>query len=526
MKKKDNAEPRSSKTDLRVELDGSALTIAQVNQVAKYYAKVELSESALGAVKRGRESVERILKSGVAAYGVNTGFGILADTRIQDKQLGELQLNLIRSHSVGTGEALSEIDARAAMLVRLNSLLRGNSGITLEVVRILQAFLNKKVYPFIPRYGSLGASGDLAPSAHLGLCLIGEGFAFGEDHKKIPTITILNSKRIKPLRLKAKEGLAIINGTQVMTAMGAIAVHDSINLLRSMDVAAAMSLEAMGGSLSPFDSRIQNLRPMHGQAHVAARIQRLTRDSELIGTSPHVQDPYSLRCIPQVHGAFQDALDYIRRVIEIELNSVTDNPLIFPETDEVISGGNFHGQPVALALDLLSLVLAEAAIFCERRIDKLLSKHNPKVPIFLSPNPGLNSGLMVTQYTAAALVAENRVLGTPAGLASATVSAGQEDHASMGVTASLKAAKALEHTSKVVAIEMICASQALDFLLSGSSRKHRPKLGQGTAIAYKEIRKLSPKVTNDRSLHEDLEKITQGIKQDRIVREIERTLVL
>lgn len=512
--------------DQPVLLDGSSLTIAQVHNVARKYASVEISKRALDEVKKGRHSVDRILKSGVTAYGINTGFGKLADTKIEADELGELQQNLLRSHSVGTGEPLSEEDARAVMVVRLNSLLRGNSGVSEEVTKILQEFLNKRIYPFIPRFGSLGASGDLAPSAHLGLCMVGEGFVV-ENGKRTKTLGVLRSKGIKPISLKAKEGLSIINGTQVMTAIGALTIYDSVVLLRNLDIAAAMTLESLGASLSPFDSRIQNLRPMHGQAHVAARIQKLTRDSDLIESSTELQDPYSLRCIPQVHGAFYDAVDYIRKVIEIELNSVTDNPIVFPEQDQVVSGGNFHGQPVALSLDFLSLVLAEISIFCERRIDKLLSSHNPKLPLFLSNDPGLNSGLMVTQYTAASLVAENRILGTPAGLSSASVSAGQEDHASMGVTAALKAEEALNHTIKVIAIEMLCASQALDFLVEKHGAKSKEtRLGQGTEIALAEIRKISPKVGKDRSLYLDLESVAQAISEDRLSKEIERAVPL
>jgi histidine ammonia-lyase len=503
-------------------LDGSSLTISSVHKVAREFARVEISPSAVQAVANGRKAVERILKSGVVAYGINTGFGKLADARIEKQELDKLQLNLIRSHAVGTGEPIPQDYARAMMLVRLNSLLRGNSGVRVEIIRILQEFLNQKIYPFIPRFGSLGASGDLAPSAHLGLCLIGEGFVFDETTgEKTETAKVLKAKGIRKVSLRAKEGLAIINGTQLMTGYGALLVHDSINLLDNLDIAAAMTLEALGASLSSFDSRIHDLRPMHGQSHVAARILELVQDSEFIGTSSHVQDPYSLRCVPQVHGAFYDALDYVRKVIEIELNSVTDNPIIFPEKDEVVSAGNFHGQPVALALDILSLVLAEESIFSERRIDKLLSGHNSKLPLFLSQDPGLNSGLMVTQYTAAALVAENRILGSPSGLSNANVSAGQEDHASMGATAALKAKEALAHATKVVAMELLCACQALDILQNNNDNR---KLGKGTAIALKQLRKFSSKVSSDRSLYSDVEKVSNFLQSGKLTQEIQKVL--
>lgn len=502
-------------------LDGNSLTARDVVHVARYYAYVEVASSALDTVKRGRKSVERILKSGKMVYGINTGFGKLADRKVSGNQLDILQLNLIRSHSVGTGSPLAEDEVRAVMVVRLNSLLRGNSGVRVEVIRQLQDFLNRRIYPVIPRYGSLGASGDLTPSAHLALCLVGEGRVFDSNGKQVKTSRVLERARIAAIKLKAKEGLAIINGTQVMTGLGALLVEDIHSLIRNLDIAAAMSIEALGGSLSPFESRIQKLRPMHGQAHIATRILRLLRDSHLTESGAHLQDPYSLRCIPQVHGAFYDALQYAKSVIEIELNSVTDNPLIFPENDEVLSAGNFHGQPVSLALDLVCMAVAEASIFSERRIDKLLSAYNPKLPLFLSKSPGLNSGLMVTQYTAAALVAENRILSRPASAESATVSAGQEDHASMGVTAALKTRKVVELTNNVIAIEMICAAQALDFLTDDTE-----KMGQGTRIAYREIREISKTLNNDRSLEPDIEKVSEALKQDRLTRAMERTVQL
>ena len=495
-------------------LDGESLSIKDVVGIARNYTRVEISSAALESVANGRKSIERILESGKTIYGINTGFGKLADTKVSKKELDHLQLNLIRSHAVGTGSALSEEEVRAVMTVRLNSLLRGNSGVRPEIVLALKEFLNSRIYPVIPRYGSLGASGDLAPSAHLALCLVGEGFVFNERGRKVETAKYLPSAGIKPLKLKAKEGLAIINGTQVMTGLASLLIHDAESAFSNLDIAASMSIEALGGSVVPFDSRVQKLRPLHGQAHVASRIQTLVRDSALTESGNRVQDPYSLRCIPQVHGAFYDSLQYAKSVIEVELNSVTDNPIIFPDTNEVISSGNFHGQPVALVIDLLCIVLAEASVFSERRIDKLLSGYNTRLPMFLSKRAGLNSGLMVTQYTAAALVAENKILSKPASLESASVSAGQEDHASMGVTAALKTRVVLEHTLKVIAIEMLCAAQALDFLGKG-------KMGQGTAAAYKEIRKISKQVAEDRSLSEELDKVAEALKNRRIERSID-----
>jgi histidine ammonia-lyase len=500
-------------------LDGSSLTVNQVVQVSRDYLRVEIVQSAIDNVRKGRSAVDRILKSGKTVYGINTGFGKLSDSKMKD--IDQLQSNLIRSHSTGTGTPLGEDEVRAVMVVRLNSLLHGNSGVRVQVIRILQEFLNKQVYPSIPRYGSLGASGDLAPSAHLGLCMMGEGYAFDRNGKKKETMKILNSLKIEPIKFKTKEGLAIVNGTQVMTGLGCLVISDAFSLLRNLDIAAAMTLEALGGSLSPFDTRVQKLRPMHGQGHVAARILRLVRDSGLTGSTDRIQDAYSIRCIPQVHGAFYDVFQYVRSVLEIEINSVTDNPLVFWEKDEVVNAGNFHGQPVSLALDHACTAIVEASVYSERRIDKLLSGYNPKLPLFLSEHAGLNSGLMVTQYTAAALVAENRVIGRPASLESASVSAGQEDHASMGVTAALKARNALEFTAKVIAIEVLCAAQALDFLIHTDS-----KLGQGTRIAYQEVRNMVKTVDKDRPLNEDIERLTHALKDDKLTKEIEKTVQL
>ena len=503
-------------------VDGFSLTIENVVNVARNYARVEIAAPAIEAVREGRKSVERILKSGRTVYGINTGFGKLADTKINSGQLDKLQKNLLRSHSVGTGTPLAEDETRAIIVVRLNSLLRGNSGVREEVVCLLQEFLNRRVYPVIPRYGSLGASGDLAPSAHLALCLTGEGRVFNPNGKQVKAVKVLDRLRLKPIILKAKEGLAIINGTQVMTGIGALLIQDVETLTRNMDIGAAMTMEVLGASLSSFQARIHKLRPMHGQGHVAARILRLLEDSEYIESGERVQDPYSLRCVPQVHGAFYDALQYAKNVIEIELNSVTDNPIIFPETDDVVSGGNFHGQPVSLALDLLCIVVAEASIISERRIDKLLSGFNPKLPLFLSGQPGLNSGFMVTQYTAAALVAENKILSRPASTESAVVSAGQEDHASMGVTAALKAQRVIDHTLTVLAIEILCASQALDLL----AMQDKKIMGQGTRIAYREVREISGVLTEDRSLEPDIRKLADALKQERLSRAIEKTIQL
>ncbi|MHB8566924.1 MAG: histidine ammonia-lyase [Nitrososphaerales archaeon] len=488
----------------KLALDGLSLTTEQVVSIARDFSRVEVKGSAKRRVIASRRSIERLLNSGKVYYGINTGFGKLADTMISKSDLEKLQANLIRSHSVGIGSAFAEDEARAVMVVRLNSFLIGNSGVSYELIEQLLGFLNNRIYPMIPRYGSLGASGDLAPSAHLALCLMGEGYVI-ENAKQVPSANAIRRNHMTPLTLKAKEGLSIINGTQVMTALGCLLVHDALLAFGSLDVISAMSLEALGGSLAPFQARIQMIRPHEGQRDVAARIVRVLHGSSFTNSSDRVQDPYSLRCIPQVHGAFYESLSFASSIISTELNSVTDNPVVFPESDEIVSTGNFHGQVVSVALDVLCIALAEASVISERRIDKLLSGFNSHLPLFLTSSPGLNSGLMVTQYSAAALVARNREIAAPASLNSASVSAGQEDHASMGVNAALKSAEVLENTLRVLAIEAICASQAIDLL-------GRKRQGGGTTILRKEIRKLSSRVKEDRPLFEDVQAVAVALK--------------
>jgi histidine ammonia-lyase len=489
-----------------VELDGSSLTVDRVVQVARHFAKVIVTQDAIERVTLGRKSIERIVRSHKTVYGVNTGFGKLAEIKVAEDELAQLQLNLVRSHSVGTGEPLSEEESRAVMVVRLNSLLKGNSGVSVPLVRQLERFLNERVYPLIPRHGSLGASGDLAPSAHLALCMIGEGFVI-ENGERVPSSNFLPAKGIEPIELGPKEGLALINGTQVMTGLASLLIHDAENLLLSLDVVTACTLESLGASLIPFDARVHELRPHEGQIEVASRVRKLVEGSKLMGTSNRVQDAYSLRCVPQVHGPFWEALRHVRKTVETELNSVTDNPILFPESDEVVSSGNFHGHPLAVSLDYLCLVLAEVSVISERRIDKLLSAYHAKLPLFLTESPGLSSGLMVTQYTAASLVSHSRILASPVSFDNAIVSAGQEDHASLGATAALKAREVLENSWKVLAIELLCAVQAIDML--GGEEEY---LGSGTRRTYEETRKITKKVESDRSLFEDVEKLEEALK--------------
>jgi histidine ammonia-lyase len=491
--------------DNRIILDGSSLSINQVVSVARESAEVGIADFTRKKVSEGRKCVERLLASGNTYYGINTGFGRLADRKVPKAELEKLQKNLIRSHSVGVGSPLGQHETRAVMVVRLNSLLNGNSGVSIEVVEQLCTFLNRKIYPLIPRFGSLGASGDLAPSAHLALCLMGEGYVTFNG-EKVSTADVLRQNNIEAIQLKAKEGLAIINGTQVMTAIGSLLIHDAEVALKSSDLISAMSLEALQGSVIPFQKKVQMVRPHQGQIEVAERIMRFLTNSTLASSSDRVQDPYSFRCIPQVHGAFYAVLQFAKSVIETELNSVTDNPIVFPDSDEILTTGNFHGQIVSLALDMLCVSLSEATVISERRIDKLLSSYNPELPLFLTPEPGLSSGLMVTQYSAAALVAHNRTLSRPASLESASVSAGQEDHASMGVNAALKAQEVLDNTFEVFSIEAICASQAID-LLSRLGKKQ----GTGTYRMHQEIRKLTSKIEEDRPLSEDIRRVATAL---------------
>jgi histidine ammonia-lyase len=485
-------------------LDGNCLSIENVLQISKEKREVEISPSAMEKVREGRKSVERIIESGKTAYGVNTGFGKLAEKKIDPKELPQLQLNLIRSHAVGVGERFSEEASRAVMVVRLNTLLRGYSGIRPGVAIQLANFLNLNLIPDIPRYGSLGASGDLAPSAHMALALIGEGRIIRKGEAVLAE-SALKEAGIRPLKLREKEGLALINGTQVMTGLGCIISGDTKNFLDTLDIASALSLEALGGNIEAFDPRVHNLRPINGQIAVASKIRALLSGSRLLGSAKRVQDPYSLRCIPQVHGAFYETLDFLRKILQTEINSVTDNPIIFPEDDAVISAGNFHGQPIALSLDLIGLALAEACAYSERRTDKLLSGLNSELPLFLTRDSGLSSGMMVLQYTAAALNSKIATLATPAGLWTANVSAGQEDHSSMGVTSALKAQEIIELGLKVLAIELICSCQALELL--GAE-----KLGRGTKEALRLIRHKTSHLDKDRSLSEEVEKLAAYLK--------------
>ncbi len=444
------------------ELDGRSLTLAQVVAVARRHETVSLAPSAIPGIDAARDFVDRTLAAGDVVYGLSTGFGKFSDRTIPAADTAILQRNLILSHACALGEPLPAEVVRAVMLLRANALCHGHSGIRRATLQLLLDALNAGVHPVIPSQGSLGASGDLAPLSHMALVLIGEGEAEYRG-ERFPGGEAMRRAGLKAVDLAAKEGLALINGTQVMTAIGALAAYDARRLCAVADVAAALTCEALTGITAAFDEKVHELRPHPGQRASAANLRRLLAGSRLaLPSQPgRVQDAYSLRCAPQVHGACRDAVEYAAATVERELDAVTDNPLVFPATGEAISGGNFHGEPVALALDFLGIALAELADISERRTERLV---NPALsnglPAFLSSNGGVNSGFMVTQYAAASLVSENKVWSHPASVDSIPSSANQEDHVSMGTTAARKARTILGNAEKVLAIELLCAVQA------------------------------------------------------------------
>ncbi len=493
-----------------VMINGQALTIAEVLAVARHFAPVTLDNDSIQRIAAARAVIQTIADEERKVYGVTTGFGHLSRVRIKHEQLVELQHNLLRSHSAGVGEPLSEEVTRAMMLLLAASLARGNSGVRVEVVQLLLQMLNADLYPIIPSRGSVGASGDLAPLAHLALTLIGEGEAvYNEQHHT--GAEALQLAGLVPLQLQAKEGLALINGTHMMEAIAVLTIADAELLLLTAEVACAMSIEGLMGSHAPLDPRIHQLRGQVGQQASAAHLKALVRNSEINVSHedcPRVQDPYSMRCAPQVFGAIRDALQYCKTIFERELGAVTDNPLVFPENGDILSGGNFHGQPLALALDMLAIALTQLASYSERRIYGLLGPHDwdeGGAPLFLTPNPGLNSGFMITQYVAAALVNEIKILAHPASIDSIPTSAGMEDFVSMGATSANKVLQVLEKSQHVIAIELLCAAQILEF--------RKPlKPGVGVQHAYEIVRSHVPMLEHDRVLAPDIATMTKAIQ--------------
>jgi len=499
-----------------ITIDSEPLTIAAFVRVAREGAGVEFSVNARERIDAGRALIDRWVREGRRIYGVTTGFGALSDVAISTKDTRRLQENILMSHAAGVGNPLAAEIVRGVMALRVNDFARGHSGIRRETAERLIALLNSGVVPVVPEKGSVGASGDLAPLAHLALVLIGRGEAEHQG-RRLSGAEALAAIGLQPLQLESAEGLALVNGTQVMTAIGALAVHDAERLSKLTDVAAAMSLEVLMGSRTEFNPRIHAVRPHPGQAAAAANMERMTRNSDIISSHrdcSRIQDAYTLRCSPQVHGATKDALGYCRRVVETEMNSATGNPLIFADTEEFLLGGNFHGQPVALAMDFLGIAVAELANISERRIERLVNPNLSGLPAFLVGDGGLNSGFMIAQYTAAALVSENKVLAHPASVDSIPTSANKEDHVSMGTIAARKCREIVANTENVIAIELLCAAQALDLFTNLQP-------GEGTRAAYEVIRRALPHLEQDRVLSPDIAAMRDLMRSGAIVAAVE-----
>lgn len=493
------------------------LTLSILEQSVQKKLTVELPEQTIEKVNRSRSYVDTIEGSEEPFYGINTGFGKLCQVHIPSDKLEALQENLILSHAVGVGERIPNDIVRLMMLIKINSLCLGYSGISLTTLNQLIEFYNKGLTPIIPSQGSVGASGDLAPLAHMVLPLMGFGNVMFRD-REIPAAIAMEKVGLSPIHLKSKEGLALINGTQLMSGYGSFVLFESIYLAKMADILAAVSLEAYQGSLTPFDSRVHSIRPHAGQIQVASNIRQLMADSEILKSHencPKVQDPYSLRCVPQVHGASRNAFSHVKTLLETEINSATDNPLIF-DSETVISGGNFHGQPIALGLDYLGIAIAELASISERR-QYLLLEGPDGLPKLLMKDTGINSGFMIPQYTSAALVSENKVYAHPASVDSIPTSLGQEDHVSMGSIGATKAYKILQNTTNVLAIELLCSTQALDF-------RNPKKPGKGVLAAQEIVRQYIKHADSDRLFASDIQTAVKLIK-DRLVLDAVETAV-
>lgn len=498
-----------------VRIDGATLSVDRVVKVAREGATVELPSEVRLRMEDCRSSLEKLLAEDPPVYAVNTGVGDFLDVRIPSDDLKTLQINLLRSHACGVGEHLPNEAVRAMMVLRANALAKGYSAVRPELVEMLVSMLNSGVHPVVPRQGSVGASGDLALLAHMALVIIGEGQVDSDEGVR-PGAEALAGAGLEPLELRPKEAISLINGTQAMTAIGCLAVEDAANLVDAAQVVAAMSLEALKGTSTAFDECISRVRPHKGQVAVAKNMQLLLRDSEIMISHKHctkVQDAYTLRCIPQVIGATLDAVWYAMGTLGVEINSATDNPLYFPEDGKVVSGGNFHGQPVALVMDYLGLAVHEIGAYSERRLYRLVDHKLSGLPPFLTRHGGLSSGMMVPQYVAASIVSENRVLVHPASADTISTSAGQEDHNSMGMTAAWKARKIVENVNRILAIEMLAAAQGLDFVSLSSS----PAIEGVRQL----LRGKVPSLDEDRSLTGDIEAIAGMISSGAVVDVVE-----
>lgn len=502
-------------------INGSSLTLEDVIRVARGGAQVAISEDAKEKVNKSRAYIDKLVDDERVVYGVTTGFGKFSDVHISKEETEQLQTNLIMSHSCGTGNPFPEETVRAIMLLRANALVKGLSGIRLSTVEALLAMLNAGVHPVIPEKGSLGASGDLAPLSHMTLPLLGLGEAIYKG-ERMTGAKALEKAGLAPIKLSAKEGLALINGTQVLTATGAIAAYDALRMMKLFDVSASLTAEALNGIIDAYRPDLHLCRPHPGQISTAENMlkildgsQRTTRQGEM-----RVQDAYSLRCIPQVHGASRDALGYVLEKIAIEINAVTDNPIILADADLALSGGNFHGQPMALTFDFLGIAAAEMANISERRIERLVNPQLNDLPAFLTENGGLNSGFMIAQYAAAALVSENKILAHPASVDSIPSSANQEDHVSMGTIAARTARDIIDNASRVLAIELVAATQAIDLHKEDADKK----LGKGTKAAYDAVRKAISYVDVDRVLYHDFDRALELIHSGEILDAVEQAV--
>lgn len=501
------------------QLTGTNITLEDVAFIS--YARpgevrLEIHPESLVKMKKSRQVILDIVKKGKPVYGINTGFGALASKQIADEDLEQLQYNLIRSHCTGVGKPFSREVTRAIMLSRANCLIQGFSGVSPEIIQLLLEFINQNINPVIPEKGSVGASGDLAPLSHIALALIGEG-EVEVDGKIVKSDFAIHNIDLKPVILGPKDGLALINGTSVMLALGCLALVEAKRLVKLADIISCLTLDAVRGTASAFDIRISQLKPQPGQLDVSNNLLKIMKGSQIVMSHKEdgkVQDPYSLRCIPQVHGACRQTLRHTEEVLAIELNSVTDNPLVFVDTGDVVSGGNFHGEALALTMDYLAMGLAEICNIAERRVEKMMNPHFSDLPAFLTKNSGLNSGLMIAHVTMAALASENKYLCHPASVDSIPTSTDKEDHVSMGVTSGRKLHEVVTNVQHCLAIELLCNTQGIEFL---RPMKTSPCLEK----VYTLVRKHVPPIEDDRVFHKDIENLTRLIKTDEIIKEVE-----
>ena len=507
---------------MAVVINGKDLTVEDVIKVCREGEKVEIAEDAKAAVNKARAYIEEKLENNAVIYGLTTGFGKFANVKISMEDTERLQKNLIRSHTCSLGDCFDQKYVRAAMLLRANALARGNSGIRLETLQTLVDMLNAGIHPLVPEKGSLGASGDLAPLSCIALGLIGEGFCEYRGEIR-PSADVMQEKGIEPVSLEAKEGLALNNGTQMLTAVGLNVLWDAMRLAKVADIACAMTDEALHGITAAYDPKIQELRGHQGQKDVAANLLNLLEGS---GNAKRVQeskvqDPYTLRCVPQIHGASRDAFDYVYDAVTTEINAVTDNPIVFPDEDQVISGGNFHGQPMALAFDFMKMAISELADVSERRIERLVNPAlSEGLPAFLTKYGGVCSGFMITQYAAASMVSENKIYDHPASVDSIPSSGNQEDHVSMGTTAARTAAMVLDNAEKVLGIEIGCAAQAI-WLREEIGENEISDLAPATKAAYDHVREVSDPVDNDVIMHDELVKFEKMVKDGSLLAAVE-----